>query len=456
MSEMTEILSVAELNRRARGLLEHGLGLVSVEGEISNMARPASGHLYFTLKDAFAQVRCALFRGRGRTLNFRPENGMQVLATARVSLYEARGDYQLLVETLEEAGDGALLHAFEALKQRLASEGLFAEERKRPLPTLPGRIGVITSPSGAAIRDILHVLERRFPAIEVVIYPVPVQGEGAAQKIAGALTLASDRKECDVLLLARGGGSLEDLWAFNEEVVARAIIASQLPVVSGIGHEIDFTIADFAADRRAPTPSAAAELLSPDRTDWLARLRRLEDRLSHGIGIRLQREHKKLAGLERRLHIQHPGRQLQERAQRCDELQMRLERATRNLLEIRRARLAALRFRLERAGPNRQIERLGNRHRGLLSRLRQAVETRLLRTSGRLQTLGRALDAVSPLATLERGYAIVRRENGEVVREAKSLKVGDRLQTRLAKGEVRCAVEAVSPPPRRRKTRTTT
>lgn len=446
MSETQEILSVAELNRRARGALEHQLGMVTVEGELSNLARPASGHLYFTLKDAFAQVRCALFRGRGKNLSFRPENGMQVLATARVSLYEARGDYQLLVETLEEAGDGALLRAFEALKQRLSAEGLFAEERKRPLPTLARRIGVVTSPSGAAVRDILHVLARRFPAIEVLIYPVPVQGDGAGAKIAEALALASRRKECDVLLLARGGGSLEDLWAFNEEVVARAIVACAVPVVSGVGHEIDFTIADFAADQRAPTPSAAAELLSPDRDEWLLRLQRLQGRLNQAARSTLRGRAEQLQGLARRLGAQHPGRRVQQRAQRLDELQMRLERALIARLQTRRNRLTALRLRMENTGPAWRLERLDSRHRNLLARMRRAMETEMLRGRGRLQSVGRALDTVSPLATLNRGYAIMQRRDHTVVRAANEVKPGDRIRARLHAGALDCVVEKTLPP----------
>src|SRR5579859_4685596 len=262
------ILSVSELNRAARGLLEGGFPILWVEGEISNLAQPGSGHLYFSLKDAQAQVRCALFRNRGMLLRFKPANGMKVLVRGRVSLYEPRGDYQFLVESMEDAGHGALQRAFEALKERLAQEGLFDAALKRPLPQVPKTIGVVTSPTGAAIRDILSVIRRRHPLARVIVYTVPVQGVGAAAKIAAMLGLASRRGECDVLILARGGGSLEDLWAFNEEPVARAIRASAIPVVSGVGHEIDFTIADFAADLRAPTPTGAAELVTPDLSTW--------------------------------------------------------------------------------------------------------------------------------------------------------------------------------------------
>ncbi|MGA7800973.1 MAG: exodeoxyribonuclease VII large subunit, partial [Gammaproteobacteria bacterium] len=286
-----DVYSVGRLNREVRAALEAGFALLWVEGELSNVARPASGHLYLTLKDAQAQVRCAMFRNRCQFLGFTPQNGMQVLVRARVSLYEPRGDFQLIIEHMEEAGDGALLRAFEALKQRLSKEGLFEEARKRPIPTLPRRVGVVTSPIGAAIRDILSVLRRRFPALPVLIYPVPVQGTDAAPQIAAAVRRASERADCDVLIVTRGGGSLEDLWAFNEELVARAIHDSAIPVVSGVGHEIDFTIADFVADRRAPTPSAAAELVSPDQAEWLAQLRALDARLLQ----RLQRHLQELA-----------------------------------------------------------------------------------------------------------------------------------------------------------------
>ncbi|HEY0719956.1 MAG TPA: exodeoxyribonuclease VII large subunit, partial [Gammaproteobacteria bacterium] len=300
-----EVYSVSRLNREARALLEGHFPLMWIEGEISNLTRPASGHIYFSLKDPFAQVRCAMFRMRGMHLVFRPADGMQVLVRARLSLYEPRGDYQLIVEQMEEAGDGALRRAFEQLKQRLHAEGLFESARKRPLPPLPRRIGVVTSPSGAAIHDILTVLRRRFPAIPVILYPVPVQGAGAAAQIATMLRKAGERGECDVLIVGRGGGSLEDLWPFNEEVVARAIAASPIPVVSAVGHEVDVTIADFAADQRAATPSAAAEMVVPDRQEWQLRIERLQERLTQALHHRLRHAHQSVAHLAKR--IRHPG-----------------------------------------------------------------------------------------------------------------------------------------------------
>ncbi|MBK1727471.1 exodeoxyribonuclease VII large subunit, partial [Halorhodospira neutriphila] len=296
-SEATPVYTPSQLNQEVRGMLETALPTVWVEGEISNLARPASGHIYFTLKDAGAQVRCALFRGRASALRHRPGDGDQVRVRAKASLYPARGAFQLIVEHLEEAGEGALRQAFEALQQRLAAEGLFSAADKRPLPAQPQRLGVVTSPTGAAIRDVLTVLARRFPALPVLIYPVAVQGEGAAPAIARALELAGRRREVDVLLLTRGGGSLEDLWPFNEEAVARAIRACPIPVVSAVGHEVDVTIADLAADLRAPTPSAAAEALSPDAAAWLERTRALRRRLEAAGARHLQGQRRRLTGL---------------------------------------------------------------------------------------------------------------------------------------------------------------
>ena len=275
-----EVFSVSALNRDARRIIESNFGVIWVEGEISNLARPSSGHMYWSLKDDNAQVRCAMFRQANRSLTFAPKNGLQVLARARVSLYETRGEFQLIVDFLEEAGEGLLRRRFEELKRKLAAEGLFETERKQQLPALPRRIGVVTSPSGAAVRDILSVLRRRFPWVQVVIYPTLVQGATAAYEIAQTLELADSRGDCDLLILARGGGSLEDLWSFNEEIVARAIAALDTPLISGVGHEIDFTIADFVADVRAPTPSGAAEIAVPDQAEWLAALAGTAQRLA--------------------------------------------------------------------------------------------------------------------------------------------------------------------------------
>lgn len=439
------VYTVTQLNFEVRTLLEGSFPLLWVEGELSNLARPASGHLYFSLKDARCQVRCAMFRPYNRGLGFRPENGRQVLVRARVSLYPERGDFQLIVEYLEEAGAGALRRAFEALKQRLAAEGLFDESRKRPLPALPKQLGIITSPTGAAIRDILTVLKRRFPALPVLIYPVPVQGSGAAGEIARMLRLANSHGVCDVLILARGGGSLEDLWAFNEELVARAIAESQIPVVTGIGHEIDFTIADFVADRRAPTPSAAAELVTPDQAEWQKRITQLRGRLVLRVHARLQAERQRLAWLERRLV--HPRRRLLDRSQRVDDLYLRLQRAVTATVVARRARLSTLATRLYRVDPSVRLQLRRARCIQHGQRLLAAASQQLERRRAQLNTLQRQLQAVSPLQTLNRGYAIVTRQNtGQVLRSAATVDAGERIHARLAEGALLCIVEEVSNP----------
>ena len=439
-----DVYTVSRLNREARLLLENGFPLLWLEGELSNFVRPASGHLYFSLKDAAAQVRCAMFRNRNQRLNFEPESGMQVLVRAQISLYEPRGDYQLIVEHMEVAGDGALRRAFEALKQRLAAEGLFDAAHKQPLPALPKRIGVITSPTGAAIRDILSVLKRRFPAIPVLIYPVAVQGAAAAAQIAAAIARADRRKDCDVLIVARGGGSLEDLWPFNEEVVARAIYACSLPVVSGVGHEIDFTIADFVADQRAPTPSVAAEMVSPDQTEWLAALRALDVRLAQLLKRHLHALAQRLEWIHKRLAQQHPGQRLRQQAQRLDDLEQRLRLSLRTQLRHREARLVGLNAHLLRHSPAPRIRQLGLDCSESLRRLHTAVEHRLSLYRARLSALMRELDAVSPLATLERGYAIVTvTETGKVVYDASEMRAGDRIEARLAHGSLSCTVDEV-------------
>lgn len=439
-----EVYTVSRLNREARTLLEGSFPPLWVEGEVSNLARPASGHLYFTLKDAHCQVRCALFRSRTGLLGCAPENGMQVLAYAQVSLYEGRGEFQLVVEHLEPAGEGRLRLAFEALKRRLAAEGLFAEAHKVAVPALPRAVGVITSPSGAAIRDILSVLGRRFPALPVVLYPVPVQGGGAAAEIARTIGLADRRKDCDVLILARGGGSLEDLWAFNEEVVARAIYACELPLVTGIGHEIDFTVADLVADRRAPTPSVSAELVSPDRRELLTRIEVLERRLAHLLRNRLWQVRAEVQAVAKRLL--HPGRRLRDLAQRLDGLSLRLERAGRLRAQLSSDRLTALCTRLQSRVPTALVVLRTAHCEQLRKRLMLAIGEALARRNSKLENLSRALHAVSPLATLARGYAIVTSlPDGRVLREATAVAPGQAVQARLARGRLRCRVEETEP-----------
>lgn len=442
MEPIREIYTVSDLNREARELLEGHFPLVWVEGEISNLARPSSGHIYFSLKDEAAQVRCAMFKMRNRLLNFQPQNGQQVLARARVSLYEARGDFQLIIEHMEETGDGALRRRFELLKHQLYQEGLFDEAHKQELPLLPTRLGVITSPSGAAIRDILSVLKRRFPGIPVLIYPVPVQGEEAPPAIVEALQTAAKRQECDLFILARGGGSLEDLWAFNEESVARAIFDCPIPIVTGIGHEIDFTIADFVADYRAPTPSAAAEYVSPDREEWLETFMAWRNRLLRTHQGFLQQTNQTLDWLSKRLV--HPGQRLREHSQRLNELEQRMTNAQNSHLRHRRAQLATMYARIQGSSPEKQL-RVHHMRLDKLDHANRQVMVKLLeRGQQKLGNLGRALDAISPLATLGRGYALAQTSDGKIIRKATEVKVNDLITTRLGRGSIESRVESIN------------
>jgi exodeoxyribonuclease VII large subunit len=434
-----DILTVSQLNREVKQVLEGSFPLLWVEGEISNLARPASGHLYFSLKDAKAQVRCAMFRMRNRLIDFEPENGMQVLIRANIGLYEARGEYQLIVEHMEPAGDGALRRAFDQLKTRLDAEGLFAPEHKQPLPAFPRQVGIITSATGAAVRDILHVLQRRHPALPVIVYPVPVQGEGAARQIANMIALANQRKECDVLILSRGGGSLEDLWAFNEEVVARAVYDSALPIVCGVGHEIDFTIADFVADMRAPTPSVAAELVSPDGDALLKTFHMQQGRLAQLMQQQLRLHTHRLDNLRKRL--QHPGRRLQGIAQRLDELEQRLQHGWQQRCRHTQQQLATLDARLQQHTPRHRIRQYGTQQQELSKRLIRACEQTLSMADRRLTQLAHTLDAVSPLATLGRGYAIVRDKQGKLLRDAATIVIGDTIEAQLHKGRLSAVVK---------------
>ena len=441
-------LTVSQLNRQARSLLESHFDFVWVEGEISNFAAPSSGHWYFSLKDGNAQVRCAMFRGRNQRLRFSPGNGDHVRLRCRVSLYEGRGEFQLIVEHMEQAGAGALQAAFERLKAKLLAEGLFEQERKKPLPESISHLGVITSPTGAAIHDILTVLKRRCPAIEVSILPVAVQGEGAAREIADAIERANrwqaeGKIDLDALIVGRGGGSLEDLWAFNEEVVARAIAASELPIVSAVGHEVDFSIADMAADHRAPTPSAAAEMLSPDQREQLQRLQKLEADLVRLIRRKLADAQTRLDHLRARL--KHPGAQLREQSQRLDELEQRLILAQKNLLAKKRGELALLESRLQANSPLPRIKGLQGELNNLQQRMESAMQARLQDARNRLSHLAGMLDSLSPLGTLARGYAIVTDPEGKVITDADSVEVGSRLHTRLASGRLEVTVESTEP-----------
>jgi exodeoxyribonuclease VII large subunit len=442
-ADTRDIYTPARLNREARTLLDRGFGSLWLEGELSNFSRPASGHWYFSLKDEAAQLRSAMFRQRNLLVNFAPKDGMHVLVRGRVSLYEPRGDYQFIAEYMEEAGEGALRRRFEQLKAKLAAAGLFAAEHKQPLPALPRRIGVITSPTGAAIRDILHILRRRFPSIPVLIYPVPVQGAGAAELIAAAIRLADERADCDVLILARGGGSLEDLWSFNEEVVARAIFDCRIPLITGVGHEVDFTIADFVADVRAPTPSGAAELVTPDRETWLQGLyatqRRLTAVLRRLLGVQQQR----FEWLKRRLNQLHPGVQLRQRAQRLDELEQRLLRALQFNLEQRKRLLGTHMAQLQQLSPALRLAKARSRLNELHHKLQALILKRYEQSRSRLALATRSLNTLSPLATLTRGYAIVTDSQGHVVVAAGKLSMGETISARLAQGNFVATVNKI-------------
>ncbi len=436
-----DVYTVSRLNREVRVLLERGFGSLWLEAEISNFARPSSGHWYFSLKDAVAQVRCAMFRQRNLACAFTPRDGQKVLVRARIGLYEPRGEYQLLIEHLEDAGQGELKRQFEELKNRLAAEGLFAAERKRTLPRMPKRIGLITSPTGAAVRDVLHVLARRFPAVPVLIHPVAVQGAQAAGEIVAALRLAAERADCDLLILARGGGSLEDLWAFNDETLARVIAASPIPIVSGVGHEVDFTIADFAADVRAPTPSAAAELAVPDAREWLRAFLDLGLRLRRSVLATLADRRERLGWLTGRASLASPAARLSQAAQRLDDFEQRLSRAWRQGIADQRTALGGASTRLWAASPGARFRDACARHAALDARLRVAALARLGRAGERLAPLVRTLQAVSPLATLVRGYAIVSDETGRILRRAQDAAPGSIIEARLAGGRIRARVD---------------
>ena len=433
---LRHILTPSTLNRLVRGLLEDALPLVWIEGELSNVAHPASGHLYFTLKDSAAQVRCAMFRPKNATLRFKPADGMQVLLRARVGLYEPRGEFQLVAEHMEPAGEGALQREFERLKAQLDAEGLFDAARKRVLPRYARRIGVITSATGAAIRDVLSVLARRWPLAEVDVLPVPVQGREAPPAIVAMLKKASASARYNVLLVTRGGGSLEDLWAFNDEAVARAIHACAVPVVSAVGHEVDFSIADFVADLRAPTPSAAAELLVPDAQAMLHHLRQLRQRLALFKQRRLQSLGQRIDHLYARLQAQRPQARLSRDRERLAHLQHRLLTVLRERCQGNRTRLDRLQTRLLTQHPQQRLPLLQRQLAEQSQRLRHAITRQLERDRHALQQAARTLHAISPLATLERGYAILFDGEGRVVRAAREVSEGMNVRARLTDGEL--------------------
>lgn len=394
--EQSDVLTVTQLNRQARLLLETEFPTVVVSGELSNLARPSSGHWYFTLKDEQAQIRCAMFRHRNQMLGFQPSDGLQVFARGKISLYEGRGDFQLIVDSMEAYGDGLLRQQYEKLKQTLLQRGWFAREHKQEIPQRPNCIGVITSKTGAAIKDILNVLKRRFPSIPVVIYPTMVQGEKAAPLIQQAIIKANQHAVCDVLLLARGGGSLEDLWCFNDEAVAQAIFESQIPIITGIGHEIDITIADLVADLRAPTPSVAAELATPDRLQLVAQVTQMKARLIQLITQQISFAKHHLKHLGKRL--QSPSQRLTQLAQRLDNLELRLIKSWSVYLQTQQAKLSHL---------------------------------------------AHALNAVSPLATLDRGYAMVTDGEQKLIHQVKDCQINQLVYTKLSDGTLTCRIEQI-------------
>ncbi|MEO5629177.1 MAG: exodeoxyribonuclease VII large subunit [Thermomonas sp.] len=436
------ILTPSQLNTLARDLLEGAFPVVVVEGEIGNLSRPGSGHLYFTLKDARAQVRCALFKPKSQWLKFSPREGLRVQARGRLTLYEARGDYQLVLDSMEEAGEGALRRALDELKARLQAEGLFDDTRKRPLPAWPRRLAVLTSPSGAVIRDIVSVLRRRFPLVELDLLTVPVQGDTAAAQIRVMLQRAIDCSRYDAILLARGGGSLEDLWAFNDEALARTIASSPVPIVSAIGHETDFSLSDFAADLRAPTPSAAAELLVPDRAALAARLdawhARLANLQQHALRERSQRADRAFL----RLHAMRPQARLSALAERARQAHARLANAMQRRLERDRASLRHADSVLRASHPRRRIARLRERLLSFQGRPQALMARRLQHDALHLRGLARSLHAISPLATVARGYSILQHDDGRIVRSVDDAAVGDRLDARLHDGRLQVRVDA--------------
>lgn len=436
LSSPKSVISVTELNRQARQLLESSFPVLWVAGEISGFKRYDSGHCYFTLKDSCAQVRCVMFRNRASLLDFAPREGVKVEARAVVSLYETRGDFQLTIEALRPAGLGALFEAFEALKRKLDAEGLFNPARKHPLPVFPRAIGIVTSPSAAALRDVLTTLQRRMPSLPVILYPTAVQGSNAAQQIASAIHAASERREVDTLIVCRGGGSIEDLWSFNEEIVTRAIAACPIPIISGIGHETDFTIADFAADLRAPTPTAAAELASPNRTEWLTRLDHLQHRLSNATARQMQQRMQQLDLLARRL--QHPGERLALQRERLSSLAQRLRTAPRRQLETRHLRLEQLALRLSHRRPS--ITPLTTRLDTLKARLSYALPRRLGVQQQALATLAARLAARDPQAPLLRGYALVTHADGTLLRRAAESSEGEEITVRFAEDALKAKV----------------
>lgn len=444
MQPTNNIYSISQLCRETRLLLEGHFLTITVEGEISNLARPSSGHIYFSLKDKSSQVQCAMFRPQLRKIRFKPENGQHVLLKARVSLYEQRGNFQLIGEHIEPIGEGLLRQQFEQLKNKLFLEGLFDESHKKNLPSLPKKVGVVTSASGAAIHDVLTVLENRFPSLPVLIYPVSVQGELAKKEVVKAIQLANARNECDVLILTRGGGSLEDLWTFNEETVARAVFDSHIPIISAIGHEVDITIADFVADLRAATPSAAAEIVSPDQYEWVNRLAHLKQRLCTDIENKLSHSQQQIKLQQHRLEHAHPGRQLQFYAQRLDDSSQRLTSLFEARINNYQLTLSALNTRLMQQNLLQKISQIQKKfsesEQSLVLNLKQQMNNQQIR----LAHCSSALDVLSPLATLSRGFSIVKRKKDDaIISSTTQTGTGETLNIQLHDGSLQTTVNKI-------------
>jgi exodeoxyribonuclease VII, large subunit len=430
------IYSVSQLNQSVRLMLENQLGAVWLTGEISNFSQPVSGHWYLSLKDENAQVRCAMFRMKNLRVSFRPTNGMQVLVRANVSLYEPRGDYQLIIESMLLAGEGLLMQQFEALKLKLAAEGLFAQHLKKNLPHFSKAVGIITSKTGAALQDILHILQRRDPSLKIIIYPTAVQGKDAATEIAQMIELANQRQEVDVLIVGRGGGSLEDLWCFNEEMVARAIFHSHLPVISAVGHETDVTIADFVADLRAPTPSAAAELVSRNQTELLQQLQYRRQRLEIALDRLFAEKQQKLRHLSLRLHNQHPQAQLRIQQQLITQLSHRLQQSLRHRWQKKAENLTALSMRLYKNPLPLRLQQYEQQLAQLKVRLNSHMNLTLSLQQKQLAHLCGKLDSLSPLKVLARGYSITQNQQNFTIRSMKDVNVGEQIKTRLPDGDI--------------------
>lgn len=439
------IFTVTRLNQTVRSLLEREMGQIWITGEISNFTQPASGHWYFTLKDDTAQVRGAMFRNSNRRVTFRPQHGQQVLVRASVTLYDPRGDYQIIVESMQPAGEGLLQQKYEQLKAALSAEGLFDQQFKQPLPAPAHCIGVITSKTGAALHDILHVLRRRDPSLPVVIYPTAVQGDDAPGQIVRAIELANARQECDVLIVGRGGGSLEDLWSFNDERVARAIFASRIPVVSAVGHETDVTIADFVADLRAPTPSAAAEIVSRNQTELLRQIQSAQQRLEMAMDFFIANRTRRFTQLNHRLQQQHPQLRLARQQTVLEKLRQRMRVALDSQLKQASQRQRRVAQRLNQQNPQPRIWRAQTRIQQLEYRLAESLRAQLSVTRERFGKAVTHLEAVSPLSTLARGYSVTTAADGKVLKQAKQVKTGDTLTTRLADGWVESEVKSVQP-----------